>query len=164
MAVSKLDRLHPSGAVDGPMIFSSLVLALQVANVRSGETFDCTPTHVWDGDGPVWCAEGPKVRIAGIAARELDGVCSAGHPCPTADPIASRDALVSLLGTSTGVGRHGHILVSGPTMRCTSTGRAGGDRTGAWCVSPKSGDISCAMVRGGWAARWDRFWQGRRCR
>jgi len=41
--------------------------------VRTGQTFTCTPTAVWDGDGPVWCAEGPKVRIAGVAAREMDG-------------------------------------------------------------------------------------------
>ena len=122
-----------------------------------------TPTHVWDGDGPVWCAEGPRLRLIWDSRPELDGSCSPGHPCPDSDPIVSRDALVNLLGTKTGVGPHGHILVSGPRMRCTSTGSAGGDRTGAWCVSPRSGDISCAMVRGGWAARWERFWQDHRC-
>lgn len=145
------------------MSFTSLLFALQVAVVPAGETFACTPTHVWDGDGPVWCMEGPRLRLSGIAARELDGSCSSGHPCSASDPITSRDALVALLGTRTGLAPSGHILVSGPTMRCTSTGRAGGNRTGAWCVSPRSGDISCAMVRGGWAARWDRFWQGHRC-
>lgn len=145
------------------MMLSYLLLSLQVAVVPAGETFTCTPTHVWDGDGPVWCAEGPRLRLSGIAARELDGSCSRGHPCPDSDPIASRDALVNLLGTRTGIGPHGHVLISGPTMRCTSTGSAGGDRTGAWCVSPRSGDISCAIVRGGWAARWDRFWQGHLC-
>lgn len=46
------------------------MLALLAASiVASGQTFTCTPTHVWDGDGPVWCAEGPHLRIAGIAAR-----------------------------------------------------------------------------------------------
>lgn len=29
--------------------------------VPAGRTFQCTPGAVWDGDGPVWCAEGPKV-------------------------------------------------------------------------------------------------------
>jgi len=33
----------------------------------------------------------------------------------------------------------------------------------AWCVSPRSGDLSCAMVRGGWALRWDRYWRNHRC-
>ncbi|MDQ3458591.1 MAG: hypothetical protein M3498_04675, partial [Deinococcota bacterium] len=66
--------------------------------VSRGEPFTCTPTRVWDGDGPIWCAEGPRIRLAGIAAREMDGSCSPGHPCPAADPIASRDHLASLVG------------------------------------------------------------------
>lgn len=37
--------------------------------VAQGTSFTCTPTRVWDGDGPIWCAEGPKIRLAGIAAR-----------------------------------------------------------------------------------------------
>lgn len=153
----------PTYLVCWSMVGSLLHMVLQVAVIPAGQTFACTPTHVWDGDGPVWCAEGPRLRIAGIAAREMDGSCKAGHPCPDADPIASRDALVSLLGERTGIGPHGHIIVSGPTMRCQSTGGAGGDRTGSWCVSPRSGDLSCAMVQAGWAARWDRYWKDHRC-
>ena len=76
----------------------------------------------------------------------------------------ARDALVNLVGEPVGVGEHGHILVRGPTMRCVSDGSAGGSRTAAWCVSPRGGDINCAMVEGGWAARWDRYWRGHRCR
>lgn len=129
----------------------------------SGEAFACTPEAVWDGDGPVWCAEGPRIRLAGIAAREMDGTCSPGHPCPDATAEAARDALVRLVGKRTGVGQHGHILVSGPAMRCRSDGSAGGNRVAAWCVSPQGGDINCAMVAGGWAARWDRYWRGHRC-
>jgi endonuclease YncB( thermonuclease family) len=131
--------------------------------VSRGIVFDCTPTHVWDGDGPVWCKEGPRLRLAGIAARELDGTCSAGHPCPRASGELARTALVRLLGNPIGIGRHGHILVSGPTLKCRSDGSAGGNRTASWCVSPKSGDINCAMVRGGWAARWDRYWKNHQC-
>jgi endonuclease YncB( thermonuclease family) len=141
-----------------------IAILLSVAVVPSGESFNCTPTHVWDGDGPIWCAQGPRVRLAGIAARELDGTCSDGHPCPSTGPIEARDALVRLVGTPIGTSRHGHILVSGPTMRCVSDGSGGGNRTAAWCVSSKGGDINCAMVRGGWAARWDRYWRGHRCR
>lgn len=133
------------------------------AVVPAGQTFDCTPTHVWDGDGPVWCAEGPRLRLSGIAAREMDGTCSRGHPCPDADPIAARDYLASLVGEPYGVGQHGHILVEGPTMRCLSTGGAGGNRTGAWCVSPRGGDLSCRMVASGMAARWERYWGDHNC-
>lgn len=143
---------------------SLLLFALMAAaTVPSGTVFECTPTAVWDGDGPIWCEEGPRVRLAGIAAREMDGTCSSGLTCLGADAVASRDGLVRLIGEPVGVGAHGHILVEGPTMRCVSTGGAGGNRTGAWCSSPKSGDINCAMVRTGLALRWDRYWQGHVC-
>jgi endonuclease YncB( thermonuclease family) len=52
-----------------------LLLALAVTVVPAGQTFACTPVAVYDGDGPVWCAEGPRIRLAGIAAREMDGTC-----------------------------------------------------------------------------------------
>ncbi len=138
-------------------------LLLAATPVPAGQSFDCTPIAVWDGDGPIWCAEGPHIRLSGVAARELGGACRPGHPCPAADPIAARDHLVSLLGTRSGVRSTGHISVSGPTMRCRSVGGAGGNRTAAFCTSPRSGDLSCAMVRDGFAARWDRYWQGHRC-
>lgn len=132
--------------------------------VSGGQTFECTPTRVWDGDGPIWCAEGPRIRLSGIAAREMDGSCSQDHPCPSASAVEARDALVKLIGRSTGKSAEGHVLVAGLTMQCRSVGSAGGTRTAAWCVSPKGGDISCAMVRGGWAARWQRYWKGHVCK
>lgn len=139
-----------------------LVLAT-IATVPSGVTFDCTPIAVWDGDGPLWCEEGPRVRLSGVAAREIDETCSKGHPCPSATGAQAKAALVDLVGKPVGQSRHGHTLVEGPAMRCLSAGGAGGNRTAAWCVSPKGGDLSCAMVRGGWALRWDRYWKGHRC-
>lgn len=144
-------------------ISASSMVAASVPIIPSGHNFTCTPTHVWDGDGPVWCREGPRLRLAGIAARELDDSCSSGHPCPSTSGIVARDALVDLLGTRTGVGPHGHILINGPPLRCRSDGSAGGNRTAAWCVSPRHGDINCAMVLGGWALRWDRYWGRHRC-
>lgn len=132
------------------MIFSALAL---LAVVPAGQAFTCTPVRVWDGDGPLWCAEGPRVRLAGIAAREMDGSCRDNQPCPRAAAAASRDALVRLVGKPAGRSREGHILVSGPALRCRSEGSGGGSRTAAWCSSPTVGDLSCAMVRlGGRAA------------
>lgn len=128
-----------------------------------GSLFTCTPVRVWDGDGPIWCREGPRVRLAGIAARELDGSCSAGHPCPAADSIAARDHLASLLGAVTGQTSQGHLLIRGEALFCTSTGSAGGNRIGAWCRSPVVGDLSCRMLADGMAARWDRYWRDHRC-
>lgn len=92
-----------------------MILALLVAAiVPAGQTFTCTPVRVWDGDGPVWCAEGPRVRLAGIAAREMDGTCRDNQPCPSVDPRTARDALVGLLGVPAGQSTEGHILVEGP--------------------------------------------------
>jgi endonuclease YncB( thermonuclease family) len=131
--------------------------------VASGATFTCTPTAVYDGDGPIWCKEGPRIRLSGIAAREADGTCSAGHPCPAASATQARDKLVSLLGGSKGKLHTGHVRVSAAPMRCRSVGSAGGKRTAAWCITAAGIDLSCAMVASGTAARWDRYWRGHRC-
>lgn len=133
--------------------------------IDAGKVFSCTPTHVWDGDGPIWCEEGPKIRLSGINAREMDEPsCKPNFPCVKANGPEARDALVSLVGTPTGeVSPHGHIVVTGPTMRCVSDGNARRDRTAAFCNSPKSGDLSCAMVSGGWAAVWTKYWKDHSC-
>ena len=143
------------------MLFALVLLTTIV--VPSGQNFDCTPTRVWDGDGPVWCAEGPRIRLSGIAAREIDGTCRPNQPCPSTSAARARDYLVSLVGRAVGTSEQGHVLVKGPTMRCVSTGSAGGNRTGAWCVSPQGGDLSCAMVASGFALRWDRYWGSHSC-
>jgi len=131
--------------------------------IPAGERFVCTPTAVYDGDGPVWCAEGPRLRLAGIAAREMDGTCRSNQPCPPVGAEVARDRLVALVGSPAGIDETGHVLVSGPPLSCLSVGSAGGKRTAAWCTSPRVGDLSCAMVDSGTVLRWDRFWRGHRC-
>jgi endonuclease YncB( thermonuclease family) len=140
----------------------SLLFAATLAILPSGQVFTCTPTHVWDGDGPLWCAEGPRIRLAGIAARELDGTCRRNQPCPEGDPTDARDALVRLVGSPVGRSPQGHVLVRGPAMHCVSNGGSY-ERTTAWCVSPKGGDLSCAMVQSGFALRWKKFWRDHSC-
>lgn len=139
----------------------SILLAASI--VASGQSFMCTPVQVWDGDGPVWCAEGPRVRISGIAAREMDGTCRTNQPCPDASALQARDALVNLLGGAKGTAPTGHIIVAGGTMRCISTGSAGGNRTGAWCTLPSGADLSCAMIYTRTVLKWDRYWGNHRC-
>jgi endonuclease YncB( thermonuclease family) len=131
--------------------------------IPPGKTFRCTPVAVWDGDGPIWCAEGPKVRIAGVAAREMDGTCRANQPCPTVPAIDARDRLVAVLGGSRGSTPDGHIKVQSATMNCRSDGSAGGSRTAAWCTSSVVGDLSCAVVRAGGAVEWARHWKEHNC-
>jgi endonuclease YncB( thermonuclease family) len=131
--------------------------------VAAGQTFTCTPTAVWDGDGPVWCAEGPKIRIAGVAAREIDESCRPGQPCPLVSGIDARDRLVRLLGGARGKLPTGHIVVRSSAMTCLSDGNGKGERTAAWCRSPTVGDLSCAVVAAGGAVRWPRYWREHRC-
>lgn len=130
--------------------------------VPSGTTFSCTPIAVWDGDGPIWCAEGPKVRLAGVAARELDGSCRSNHPCPIPSGIEARDFLVEQLGGRKGRWSTGHIEVNAPTMSCRSDGSAGGSRTAAWCVTYQGHDLNCVMIQGP-ALRWPQYWRDHRC-
>lgn len=137
-----------------------MLLAVQVA---AGATFTCTPVRVWDGDGPLWCAEGPRIRLAGIAAREMDGTCNTNQPCPRATAQQARDHLARLVGRPVGVSREGHILVRGPALRCRAVG-ATHQRTAAWCSNVAGVDLSCAMVESGYALRWSRYWGTHRCR
>jgi endonuclease YncB( thermonuclease family) len=131
--------------------------------VPEGAEFTCTPERVWDGDGPIWCEEGPRVRLAGIAAREIDETCRPNHPCPRRSGVAARDRLAELIGRPIGRSPEGHILVRGEPMTCTSAGSAGGQRTAAWCRQPDGLDLNCQMVEEGLALRWDRHWRGHRC-
>lgn len=109
-----------------------------VANGR----FRCTVTRVHDGDGPIWCAEGPKIRLTAIAARELDESCQPGHPCPAATGAAARAELSR--------------LASGRVLSCERTGTSY-DRITAWCWRPDGIEINCAMVRSRTALPWPRF-------
>lgn len=142
-------------------MFAGALIHLSV--VAAGQTFTCTPTAVWDGDGPIWCAEGPRIRIAGVAAREADESCKQNQPCPAVSGADARDRLVRLFGGARGTLPTGHIKVSSAPMRCRSDGSAGGNRTAAWCHSPAFGDLSCAAVRAGGAVRWARYWGSHRC-
>ncbi|MCL6684464.1 hypothetical protein LZ536_11225 [Sphingomonas sp. SE158] len=138
-------------------------MLLAVAVVAAGQTFTCTPTAVWDGDGPIWCAEGPRIRIAGVAAREIDETCKSNQPCPAVGGVEARNRLVVLFGGPKGTLSTGHIKVRSPAMRCLSEGSAGGSRTAAWCTSPAFGDLSCAAVRAGGVVVWQRYWGNHRC-
>jgi endonuclease YncB( thermonuclease family) len=149
------------------IIVVSAALGLPAANaveiVGAGKSFKCTPVAVWDGDGPIWCAEGPRIRISGVAAREMDGTCRANQPCPAVGALEARDRLVKLFGGATGKLKTGHITVKGPAMTCISEGGAGGRRTAAWCKSPVFRDLSCAVIAAGGAIKWKRYWRNQSC-
>ena len=122
--------------------------------VAAGEDFTCTATAVWDGDGPIWCEEGPRIRLANIAAREMDGSCRPDHPCPEASGIEARNHLVVLLGGATGRLPTGHITIGPIRLACRSQGWGKGERTAAYCALPDGRDLSTTMVADRFAASW----------
>ena len=120
------------------------------ADEPAEDTFTCTVTKVHDGDGPIWCAEGPKIRLQAIAARELDETCSPGHPCPNASGAEAQQALAR--------------LAMGQTLQCVATGTSY-SRVTAWCWRPDGVELNCAMVKSGTALRWAKYDRDRRlCR
>lgn len=123
-------------------------------SIVASAIFICTPIAVWDGDGPIWCEEGPKIRIALIAAREIDGSCRPGHPCPRPSGEAARDALVELLGRPTWRWKTGHVTISASPMRCRYEGRSY-DRVVASCTLADGRDLGRAMLATGTVLPWD---------
>lgn len=115
--------------------------------------FACTVAAVPDGDS-LRCREAApgggtlRVRLSGIAAREPDGTCRPGHPCPAATGEAARAVLAR--------------LAAGRRLACRPVG-VSYDRVAAFCRRPDGMDLSCAMVATGTAARWDRHWGNHRC-
>jgi endonuclease YncB( thermonuclease family) len=109
---------------------------------KRGERFSCSVTRVYDGDGPIHCAEGPKVRLHGIAAREMNGECRPGHPCPRASAQAAKAALTR--------------MTLGQRLTCEATGKSY-QRVVALCWTPAGREVNCAMVEGGYALSWDSY-------
>jgi hypothetical protein len=165
-AFALLLALGACGADEAPLKYDENAAPAAEAIPKAGVTFRCTPTRVYAGEGPIRCAEGQRVHLAGIAAREIDGRCRANQPCPDATPEAAKAALVRLVSGKAGAppaDATRYVEVSGSALSCISTGWAGGRRVGAWCVSPTSGDLSCAMVAGGTVLPWPAYWQDHRC-
>lgn len=126
---------------------------MSLLTLAASAAFICTPVAVWDGDGPIWCKEGPKIRLESIAAREMDGTCRPGHPCPRASAIEARDALVTLLGGPKGRLRSGHVKITASPMRCRASHQSYG-RVVASCRLPDGRDLGGAMLRTGTVLRW----------
>lgn len=101
----------------------------------------CVVASITDGD-TLRCRDGTRIRLHAVAARERDGSCSPGHPCPPASAQAATNELRRLAG--------------GKTLSCRSTGESY-NRVTAICWTADGSEINCAMVRSGTALVWDRF-------
>lgn len=103
------------------------------------DVFICQVASVHDGD-TLRCSDGTRIRLSGINARESDGSCSTGHPCPEETAEAARAMLEN------------HAL--GRRLHCRRVG-ASYNRIVAWCAEGGR-DLSCAMIGTGTAVRWPR--------
>lgn len=110
-------------------------------------SFSCRVASITDGD-TLRCADGVRVRIAGIDARERDGSCGVGHPCASAPPEAATAAL--------------DRLTAGQVLTCRPNGTSY-NRVAAFCSRSDGVDVSCAMLASGTVARWAKYWRGHRC-
>ena len=98
-------------------------------------TFSCSVSSVTDGD-TLRCADGTRVRIAGIDAPEISP-CTQGRQCTPGDAAASKRSLAT--------------IASGRTLSCRRIGTSY-KRSVAFC-STGGTDLSCAQVKAGHAVR-----------
>ncbi|MBB4642644.1 thermonuclease family protein [Rhizorhapis suberifaciens] len=116
-----------------------------VAAIPSANQFSCKVSRITDGD-TLRCADGTRVRLHAVAARESDGSCKPGHPCPTA---SASEATATL-----------SALASGQTLQCEQTGTSY-NRVVAICRDEANIEINCAMIESGTALVWPRYNQER---
>lgn len=140
-------RDAPSADFKDALRASEQLPVRSIAQGSEGGHFTCSVVKVHDGDGPVWCSEGERVRLAGIAAREIDESCRKNQPCPSASGASAQMAL--------------QRLVLGKLLSCQQVGTSY-NRTVAWCRLPNSEDVSCEMIKTGTALRWERYDPDRR--
>jgi len=105
------------------------------------DIFTCRVASITDGD-TLRCADGTRVRLNAVAARESDGTCTQGHPCPGASAEAATAKLTE--------------LARGQTLQCRQTGTSYG-RKAAICVNEEGTEINCAMVQSGTALIWPEY-------
>jgi len=103
--------------------------------------FLCDVSSITDGD-TLRCADGTRIRLHAVAARESDETCKPGHPCPSAS-AASATAMLSQ-------------LASGQTLQCEQTGTSY-NRVTAVCWNQQNTEINCAMVNSGTTVVWPKF-------
>jgi endonuclease YncB( thermonuclease family) len=105
------------------------------------DRFSCKVAYVNDGD-TLRCADGVRVRLHAVAAREMDETCSPGHPCPAASATSAKAQLARLVG--------------GEAITCPRTGKSY-NRITAICWTPAQVEVNCAMIRSGTTVVWERF-------
>jgi endonuclease YncB( thermonuclease family) len=112
----------------------------------------CEVVRVHDGDGPLWCRSGEKIRVADIQAPDFKsaepcrrpGARRANYTCD--DRAAARSQRVM------------SSLTLGKRLNCLPVGTSY-KRIVARCTLPDGRSLSCAAIAAGSAVRWDRYWR-----
>jgi endonuclease YncB( thermonuclease family) len=149
------DRIGVSGLVIAAIVLAALIFIAVNAlrditptevDTAAGSRFTCTVLSVYDGDGPINCAEVDaqgqqvSVRLRGIEAREPDNRCQVAV-CP---PLSGQEAKAILTRLAVG------------ELQCVSFGPSY-NRIDSSCTSPTGVDISCELIRTGAAVRWPEY-------
>lgn len=114
--------------------------------------FTCDVVRVHDGDGPLWCRSGEKVRVAGIQAPDFESA----EPCRRPDTRRTNYRCDDRAAARSQ--RIVSSLVMGKRLTCQPTGTSY-SRIVARCTLPDGRSLSCAAIAAGAATRWDQFWR-----
>ena len=128
------------------------MLLLSLVAAALAPPFMCTVTRVHDGDAPLWCSNGIKVRVAGVQAPGFESAA----PCRW--PGARR---VNYTCNNRAAGRSQRIvsnLTLGKRLVCQPQGKSY-RRVVARCTLPDGRSLSCAVLAAGAAVRWDTYWR-----
>jgi endonuclease YncB( thermonuclease family) len=112
----------------------------------------CNVIRVHDGDGPLWCRSGEKIRVAGIQAPDFESA----EPCHR--PATRRRAYTCNDGDAARSQRIMSGLTLGKQLICQPVGTSY-RRVVARCTLPDGRSLSCAAIAAGAAVRWDRYWR-----
>lgn len=111
--------------------------------------FVCQVVKVHDADGPLWCRNGTKVRVAGVQAPDFES----SAPCRLHDLNYVCDDVKARASQ-----RIAARLTLGKALDCRPVGRSY-QRVVARCTLPDGRSLSCALIAAGAAIRWDSYWR-----
>ncbi|SFP98877.1 thermonuclease family protein [Sphingomonas rubra] len=114
--------------------------------------FVCQVVRVHDGDGPLWCRSGEKVRVAGIQAPDF------ANAAPCRRPAARRAAYTCDDAAATRSRRVVERLTLNQRLTCRPVDRSY-RRIVARCTLPDGRSLSCATIAAGAANRWNTYWR-----
>jgi endonuclease YncB( thermonuclease family) len=112
-------------------------------------SFTCEVVKVHDGDGPLWCRTGIKVRVAGIQAPDYESA----QPCRT-----RRASYVCDDRAAAASQRVAQRLTLNKRLICQPVDRSY-KRVVARCTLPDGRSLSCAMLAASAATRWETYWR-----